>query len=69
MKRGQVFVRAQDPNGKWGNADVLDLDDDSFKAFVVSQLIQAGFVVGLHPQFVEGDEITYKCETPFVEGE
>jgi len=39
MKRGQVFVRALDPEGKWGNADVLDLTDESFRVFVVGRLM------------------------------
>jgi len=38
MRRGQVFVRATTKEGKWGNVDVFDLDDESFRAFVLQYL-------------------------------
>lgn len=57
MKRGQVFVRARDVNGKWYSADVLDLDDASFRAFVVGQLHRAGLVFGLIDSAVEEPHI------------
>lgn len=59
MKRQQVFVRAQTPSGKWVNADVLDLDEFSFRAFVIDMLFRGGFVYGLKSERCEGPEITY----------
>jgi hypothetical protein len=38
IDRNQCFVRAQDENGRWKNVDVLDLDDESFRRFVISIL-------------------------------
>ena len=38
MQRGMVFVRAQSPSGKWHSADVMDLDDESFRIFVLEML-------------------------------
>jgi hypothetical protein len=50
MKRGQVFVRAQDPDGRWHTADVLDLDQPSFNAWVTDVLFRAGLIVGLRDE-------------------
>lgn len=47
MRRNQVFVRAISKEGKWDAVDVLDLDEDSFRAFVVSRLMVAGLVVSV----------------------
>ncbi len=65
MKIQQVFVRAQDPNGKWGAADVMDIDDKSFRAFVIDMLMRAGVVVHLKDEVVEREDITYYTEVPF----
>ena len=59
MKRGQVFVRGRDPNGKWGAIDVLDLDEPSFRAFVMEMFKRAQIVVALKDESVEGDHIEY----------
>ena len=61
MKRQQVFVRAQDETGKWFSCDVLDLDDDSFRAFVADMLFRAGIVHGVRDEAVEGERITYRA--------
>jgi len=44
INRGQCFVRALDENDKWGAVDVLDLDDESFRRFVVSKMADMGIV-------------------------
>lgn len=62
MKRKQVFVRAKDSAGRIGNADVLDLDEDSFRAFTMDILFRAGAVVGIKPDFVKGEEIRYQMK-------
>lgn len=61
MKRQQVFVRARDDNGRIFNCDVLDLDDASFRAFVVGKLHRAGIVVGMRDESIEGDHIELRA--------
>ena len=51
MNRGQVLVRALKTNGKWGNVDVLDLDDESFRAWIVDKLLEQGSVIGLRTPY------------------
>lgn len=57
IKRGQVFVRAQDETGRWGSADVLDLDEESFRAFVAGTLFRSGLLVGLKDEAVAGERL------------
>ena len=45
MKRGQVIVRGANKEGKSRLVDVLDLDDESFRAYVVDRLICGGLVI------------------------
>lgn len=42
-----VYVRAKSPSGKWGAFDALDLTDESFRRFVLRNLVDAGCVVAL----------------------
>lgn len=67
MKKGQVFCRARlltekrsgrDPVYRYVNADVLDLDELSFRAFTIGILFRAGAVVGITDDIVPGDHIT-----------
>lgn len=67
IHRGQVFVRAVDANGKYGNADVFDLDDESFKAFVVWMLVRVGAVFCLPDP--SGPEFVLKTTKTFPVGE
>ena len=67
MKRNQIFVRAKSPSGKWGSHDVLDLDDKSFKAFVLDMLFRAGLVVGIKDEFVKEEEIEYQSTVELEE--
>jgi len=60
MKKGQVFVRAKSPSGKWGSHDVLDLNNKSFKVFVLDILFRAGLVVGLKDEICKDEEIEYQ---------
>lgn len=62
MKRGQVFVRAETPSGRWVAADALNLTQESFNAFVLDILYRAGAVIGIafKDEFVEGPELRYK---------
>lgn len=45
MRRRQVLVQAIKADGTWGAVDVLDLDEESFRAFVLQRLHIAGLVV------------------------
>jgi len=45
--KGQVFVRAKTKEGKFGNVDVLDLDDESFRRVVMSIFANNGQIVYL----------------------
>jgi hypothetical protein len=62
MRRGQVFVRAQTPTGRWVNADVLDLDELSYRAFIVEQLMRIGAVYSLKDNQAKGEEVCYKTQ-------
>ena len=57
IKRNQVFVRAKSPSGRWHSADVLDLTQESFQAFVIGTLFRHELLVGLRDDFVEGDSV------------
>jgi hypothetical protein len=59
MKREQVFVRAIDKNEKWAAVDALDLDDESFRAFILEKLHQAGLIYGTMPD-EKGEEIVLR---------
>jgi hypothetical protein len=47
MRRQQVLVRVLKADGKWGSVDALDLDDESFRAFILDRLLKAKVVAGL----------------------
>ena len=38
IQRGQVFVRAIDPDGRWFSSDALDLNDESFRRFILDRM-------------------------------
>lgn len=62
MKRNQVMVRAKDETGQYGPADVMDLDEESARAFAFDALFRAGLVVGIKSEFVAGENIPYKTK-------
>lgn len=47
LPRGVLFVRAQDPHGKWGSADFLDLTLESQVRFLAEILVRHQMVVTL----------------------
>lgn len=61
MKRGQIFTRAK-VDGIWQNVDVLDLDDESFKLFILDFLHRAGFLVGVKPEKIAEPDIELKLK-------
>lgn len=42
--RGSLFTHAHTPDGLWKLVDVLDLDEMSFRVFVLSRLADAGLL-------------------------
>lgn len=64
MKRGMIFVRACDPAGTWGRADVLDLTDESFRQFVLYSLIHINEGFRSANDIPDGEiETDYRCVT------
>lgn len=63
VKRNQVFVRAQTPSGRWVSADVLDLDDESYRIFTTEMLRRSEIVVSLRDEHVDGEHLTYRTRT------
>jgi len=64
MKRGQVWVRASNAEGtKWGAVDALDLDDESFRVWVVDKLALMGRVTALR---VDGKDIELRAKEGVV---
>jgi hypothetical protein len=61
MKRGQVVVRGQLADGSWGTVDALDLDTESFRAFVLDVLSRAGLVATIREKYVDGESIPYRA--------
>jgi hypothetical protein len=59
VKRGQVFVRGRLRDGSIGNIDALDLDDASFRAFVLDRFIRWEMVTSIKDEFAEGERIEY----------
>ena len=60
MKRGQCFVLGQRRSGKWDNIDVLDLDEESFRAFVLEKFCDLHVVVSFREEAGPGETIIYK---------
>lgn len=50
MKRGQIRVPATDVKGKTGHCDILDLDDQSFRIFLMTMFMRAKWV-----RFLDGN--------------
>jgi hypothetical protein len=40
--RGRFFVRAQDSTGRWGPADIMDLDEESFRFYICERVHLVG---------------------------
>jgi hypothetical protein len=57
MKRGQVYVRAQSPSGRWHTADVLDLTEESFRVWLLDLLIRAQAVVSIRPDLIPTEHL------------
>ncbi len=58
IERGQVFVRALNSEGHWSSVDALDLDEESFKRFVLAGLTKVGIIFALMKE--EGEATPYR---------
>jgi len=58
VRKGQVLVRAIQADGKWGNVDVLNLDEESFRAFVLQRLWIGGLLMRTVDE--SGEEVILK---------
>lgn len=65
IKRGQIFVRAKDSLGKWGSADVLDLTEESFRAFVLGIFARHGMITS----FIDDDNVEIELKTKYPHSE
>lgn len=66
MKRGMILVEALGPNGMPCGADVLDLDDESFRLFVLNVFWQKGAVAAIDPSEVTGQDIQLRMRSGAV---
>ena len=63
MKRRQVIVQGINKKGKSGSIDVLDLDNESFRAYVIDRLICGGLVIPTPPSKIDSSSIKYRERT------
>lgn len=62
MKRGQIFVRGIEARtGKMGTVDILDLDEESFRAWLLDRFIKEGLLPEVTSEhLIRGDRIIYR---------
>lgn len=58
-----VYVRAKTRDGQWSTINAMDLDEQSFKLFVLERLANAGMLVA-----IRGEEEIVKT-TPYTKEE
>ena len=66
IEKGQVFVRAINKDGRWDTVDALDLDDESFRRFILDKLCDMGVIVSCSPPIID-DEERELASPPFKE--
>lgn len=59
MKKGQIFVRATDKDGEWGNHDFLCLTLESKFVFLADRMASFGLITSIKPDALEGEHIKY----------
>ena len=47
MRKGQIYVRSKLPDGSWGSCDILELADESFRAFVLDRPMSMDLVAAI----------------------
>lgn len=65
IKRGQIFVRALLSGGRWVTIDALDLDDESFRLFVLGTLFRHGLLTGLRDEAVHSERLPLRPRPDF----
>lgn len=50
MKPSGIYVRARRPDGTWDAVDALELTEESFRRFVLTQLYNCKIVAGYIPE-------------------
>ncbi len=65
MQRGKVFFRARDETGRYGCADILDLDETSFRAVIVEVLVKINALLSLESDSSKGEEIQLTTRAGF----
>ncbi len=66
MARGEIFVEGRDALGQRARVDVMDLDDESFRHFVVEMLKHTGTVTYVPAE--NPTEIIYKQRKVALDG-
>lgn len=61
MKHDQYLVRCK-IKGQFYNVDVLDLEEESFRAFVLSRLAIGRLLVGIKEEYIETEHIEYQVK-------
>lgn len=51
-----IYVRAINAEGKWDSVDVMDLDEESFRIFVLRMMVNQRVPVGIQDEM---DEMKY----------
>jgi len=57
INKGQCFVRALNKDDKWDSVDVLNLDDESFRRFIISALGKMGIIAYIIVDDVEDEPL------------
>ena len=60
MKKDMILVAALDDNGVEQVVDVIDLDERSFRSFVLGTLWNAGILAGINPDDLPGGDIVMR---------
>ncbi len=60
MKKNMILVSALDDDGVEQVVDALDLDERSFRAFILSTLWNNGLLAGVNPGDLPGGEIAMR---------
>lgn len=58
MLRSGVYVRARDPDGKFSTILAEDLDERSFRVFILAKLARLGLLTAVTDQLDEAKHLT-----------
>lgn len=66
MKRGTMVCYATDEHGTRGIADMLDLDEQSFRVVLLEVLWSANALIGIDQESLPGDDIELRVRPGVV---